>query len=466
MKRKFIFKLLSVFTAMIFLLQGLVCAAVEAEIKLKGDVNADGVTDISDVVLIRAYIVSNRTFTAEQYMAADVTKDNIIDITDVVAIRYIIVNPITDTEVMYGVWFSYLDFNSLLKGKDETNFSLNFQNVIDNCKNIGINTLIVHARSHGDAFYESSLFPTSSYLSGTLGKDLDYDAFKIMVDMCHKNGIKVHAWVNPLRLQSANEMQGLSDSYILKQWYSTKNGTYVVNVNESYYLNCAYDEVRQFVCDGIAEIVNNYEVDGIHIDDYFYPTTESYYDADAFESSGYTDLSEFRLSVISHLVSSIYSTIKSIDSNVLFGVSPQGNISNNYNNQFADVRRWCSEKGFIDYIAPQIYYGFKNKTSPFEKTASQWQEIVSESDVKLVCGLATYKIGKTDTYAGSQDAQSEWITEENIVARQMQYLSSTSYYDGVLFFRYDLLFNPQESLKPSVDTELNAIKQEIIKEEH
>lgn len=367
---------------------------------------------------------------------------------------------ISKSNAMYGIWFSYLDFDDFLRGLDKASFEARMNEVIGNCKKIGLNTIILHVRSHGDAYYFSDLFPASSHLSGTLDKAMDYDALALITYMCHKNGISVHAWINPFRLQSESEIKTLSDSYLIKQWYNDKNGTYVVNVNGRYFLNCAYSEVRKFICGGIAEVVKNYDIDGVQFDDYFYPTTDASFDKTAFEESKSTDLSQFRLDSVNELIKSVYSTIKEIKPQVPFGVSPQGNINNNYTSQYADVKRWCSEEGYIDYIVPQIYYGFENKTSPFEATANAWQETLTNKKVKFVGGLAAYKIGKTDALAGDENAQREWINADGIIARQIKILKNQKNFGGIILFRYGTLINPPQDLRNAVEAEVIKIMNE------
>ena len=120
----------------------------------------------------------------------------------------------------------------------------------------------------------------------------DYDPFSILLEEAHQLHLSVHGWVNPLRLQKDSAMAAMPDSYPVKQWYSDpqKNGTYLCKVGEYWWLNPAYPEVRQLVADGVAEILAQYHVDGIHLDDYFYPTTETAFDAAAFADAKADDL--------------------------------------------------------------------------------------------------------------------------------------------------------------------------------
>ncbi|MFR6495937.1 MAG: family 10 glycosylhydrolase [Ruminococcus sp.] len=146
--------------------------------------------------------------------------------------------------------------------------------------------------------------------------------------------------MNPLRLQKDSAMAAMPDSYPVKQWYSDpqKNGTYLCKVGEYWWLNPAYPEVRRLVADGVAEILAQYHVDGIHLDDYFYPTTETAFDAAAFADAKADDLGAFRLEQVNAMVQQIYSTVKAASPAMQLSISPQGTMDGNYTKQYADVR--------------------------------------------------------------------------------------------------------------------------------
>ncbi len=114
----------------------------------------------------------------------------------------------------------------------------------------------------------------------------------------------------------------------------------------------------------------------------------------------------------------LYDTVKEKDERLLFGISPQGNIRADYETQYADVRKWGSESGFCDYIVPQIYYGFDNETMPFLTTLEEWLKLTDESVVSLIIGLAAYKLGREDKWAGSS-AELEWINDPDIINKQI-----------------------------------------------
>jgi len=350
-----------------------------------------------------------------------------------------------------GVWVSYLEYLSLLKNKNESDFRSALNTIYSNIKNMGANTVYFHVRAHGDAYYPSSYFTWSKYITGSIGGNPGYDPLKIMIEEAHNKGLSFHAWINPMRGPASGDISSYPNNYPIKQWYNdpSKNGKYIVLVNGYYYLSPAYPEVRQLINTGIQEIVQNYDVDGIHIDDYFYPTTSDSFDADAYSSSGESNLGNWRRSTVSSMVSGIYSTVKQINSNVLFGVSPQGNISNNYNFQYADIGMWCSTSGYLDYVVPQIYWGFSHKTADFVKMANIWNSTVSSPNIKLVFGLAPYKIANS--------LYPDFCGEEKIIAREIEYSRTLPKYSGFALFSYRSLYYPDSGVKTQIDAELQAI---------
>ena len=130
-------------------------------------------------------------------------------------------------------------------------------------------------------------FPWSKYCTGYIGKDPGYDPLKVMIDEAHARGISFQAWVNPLRCYYEDDAPDVSTTYKTGQWYDTKDGDYIVKVKSYWWLNPAYKEVTDLIANGAAELVSKYDVDGVHIDDYFYPTTEAYFDSIAFNASSY-----------------------------------------------------------------------------------------------------------------------------------------------------------------------------------
>lgn len=310
-----------------------------------------------------------------------------------------------------GMWLPYVRFPDYMQGKSEESFREAVVQIMEDAAADNVNTVYFHVRPNGDAYYKSELFPKGAYL------DSDYDPLKIVLEEAHKRGISVHAWINPLRLQTAEQMEKVPDSFIVRKWINAGE-PYVKNVNGRWYLDPAYPETVELIESSVREILGNYDVDGVHIDDYFYPTTDPEFDREAFEVSGSTDLAQWRMDNVNRFVKAMYDAVKNADERLVFGISPQGNIDADYNSQYADVRRWGSEEGYCDYIIPQIYFGFENENSPFLPTLKQWEELVDDSIVSLIIGLAAYKLGREDKWAGDA-GELEWINDPDIIRKQI-----------------------------------------------
>lgn len=339
-----------------------------------------------------------------------------------------------------AVWISYIEINNLLKQQSEAEFRRSIGKIYDNCSSMGLNTVYVHVRAFGDAFYYSELYPFTKYLSGALGKKISYDPLDIMIDEAHDRNISFHAWINPLRLNSATDIASVSSDYPIGKWYrGTEKGKYIVNVGGTYYLNPAYDEAIKLVGNGVREIVSGYDVDGLHIDDYFYPTTDASFDSTAYASFGSGTLSSFRINNCNKLVKEIYDAVNDCSKTVIFGASTQGNMYNNLTQLYADTEAWC-KGGYIDYFAPQVYYGFENSGVPFKGCVDDWSDLVSGTKVKLYIGLSLYKIGEEDTWAGA--GKQEWINTRTMIKRQIEYSFDCKNCDGIALYCYNYLFSP------------------------
>lgn len=359
------------------------------------------------------------------------------------------------SDEVVGVWISYLEIGTLLKNKSEDDFRSGVRKIYDNCLSLGINTVYVHARAFGDAFYDSDLFPFTKYISGSIGVKISYDPYKILVEEAHKKGLSFHAWINPLRLCTAEDMKQIKSGFTIRDWYDNPDlkGKYIVNVNGTWYLNPAYDEAIQLVCDGVAEILENYDVDGIHIDDYFYPTTDATFDSSAYANSSYSSLSAFRINNCNKLVKGIFDTVHKKSDKAVFGASTQGSFQNNLNQMYADTEAWC-KGGYVDYFAPQIYYGFNNSAQPFETCTDTWADMVSGTDVKLYIGLAVYKIGVEDKWAGN--GKYEWCNTETMLKRQTEYARKKGC-DGIVLYSYNYIFT-NGFVTSSINAEITNLK--------
>ena len=344
----------------------------------------------------------------------------------------------TVTSEISAVWIYYNELSMKdKKGGTEEEFRSKIEKMFVDCAAMGINTVFVQVRPFADAFYPSEIFPWSAYLTGTQGKKVDYDPLKIMVETGHEKNLAVHAWINPFRISADGDKNKLSDN---NPAFKCSDKNSVVEVNGGIYFSPASQEAQKLVLDGVREIVNNYDVDGIHIDDYFYPSTEAevdkaYYDA-YIKKGGGLSLSEWRLNTISAFVSQMYSSIKSVDSDCIFSVSPAGNIDNNYNQQYADVKLWCSQRGFADWIIPQVYYGFDSEKLTFDKACRDWKKLDTIGAVKMIYGIAAYKVNSDD---------GEWKAGSGIIDKQRAYAESVGNCGGFAYFSYAHLVDNEKS---------------------
>ena len=349
-----------------------------------------------------------------------------------------------DGNEMRAVWVPYLSLNmSREDDKSEQAFLNKFNTIVENAKKCGMNTLIVQVRPFGDALYPSEYFPWSHVVGGTQGVNPGYDPLGDMVKASHSAGLKIHAWVNPLRIQASNTPSILAVGNFYNTWKSDpQKSDWVVDFGDGKYFNPAYEEVRRLVADGVKEIAQKYDVDGIQFDDYFYPTQDASFDQAAY--TAYCDtakqngtpmsLLDWRRANISAMVSLVYREVKSVKPSLPFGIAPQGNLQNDLN-MGADVSAWCSASGYVDYICPQLYVNFENPVLPFDAATKTWRELVVNKNVKLYLGLAVYK-------AGSDADSGTWKVSDTILASQVEYGRQTAC-DGFMFYSSDYLDTDQ-----------------------
>lgn len=353
-------------------------------------------------------------------------------------------------EDIRAVWIPVMQYAAWMTGQSEAQFRENVRTAFADCAALGLNTVFVHVRAYQDAYYRSEVFPAGAYLTG------DYDPLAIMVEEGHAAGLAVHAWINPLRGPTAERIGQTDRRYPLRQWYEDdeKNGTYLVWVEDRFWLNPAYEEVRQLIADGVTELLTGYAVDGIHIDDYFYPTQDEAFDAEAFAQSGSGDLAAFRRANCTALVRTLYSTVKACDPDCIFSISPQGNLRTDYDILYADAAEWAGAPGCCDWIVPQIYYGFANESCPFAETLAAWEEIAVNA--RLVIGLAAYKTGAEDPWAGS--GAREWLEDSTVLSKEAELVLRESETDGIAFYSYAALFAPEPAQADAAVSERERIR--------
>lgn len=376
-----------------------------------------------------------------------------------------------------AVWISYIDYADILTGKTESEFRSRFETVCKNAKNFGLNTLVCQVRAFGDAVYPSGLFPWSQMAAG-IGKAPGYDPLAVMLEIAHRHNLSFHAWVNPFRTFLDSQLAAVPSGSVFMNWYrdGEKNGRYIVKNNDRWYYNPGEPEVRQLILNGVIEIIKNYAVDGIHFDDYFYPTQEASFDQQSYRAyGGGKSLAQFRRQSVSSLVKSVYQAVKQTNPNIWFGISPQANIQNDMDQQYADVKLWATSNGYVDYLCPQIYYSYRSETLAFTDTLNSWKKLVTASQVRLMTGLAVFRVGcRYDTWAcpsslrpshlnnvncGAYGWQSSTPGSSDILARQYRDSLAVQKCAGVFLYSYQYLFRSTELFRDKTAYADNAVTQ-------
>lgn len=276
--------------------------------------------------------------------------------------------------------------------------------ILDNCKDMGFNAVFFQVRPCGDALYKSAIFPWSRYLTGTQGvAPADgFDPLAFAVEEAHNRGMELHAWINPYRITNAsadNDRLAASNPAVLNP------GLVLTDSNGKMYYNPGDEKSVEIIVNGAAEIVENYDVDGLHMDDYFYPeggynddTTYSYF------KSEYPDKNAWRRANVDKLVKALDERLHSIKPDIEFGISPRGIWANksemaegsdtagggSYSKIHADSRGWV-KNGWVDYIMPQIYWNIGYEIADYTVLCNWWSDVVRGTDVKLYIGEGAYR---------------------------------------------------------------------------
>ena len=355
-------------------------------------------------------------------------------------------NPALPAGEWRAVWVSYLEWARMDFSSEET-FRAGAAQLLDNCAGLGLNTVLAQVRPFGDALYRSNLYPWSHLCTGVQGQDPGFDPLDVLLQEAHGRGLSVEAWINPYRLRSSAAVPpNLAETNLIcthPEWTCT--------VGEGVYLNPAEPAAAGYVVQGVAELVQNYAVDGIHFDDYFYPTTDEGIDAVQFAASGVSSRTIWRRENVTALVQAVHDAVKAQDPTLRFGISPQGNPDNDEDQQYSDVKAWLAaggDRAVVDYLCPQVYWGEGFTLSSgstrfaFENIVPEWLGYPRAADVALYFGLGAYRIGVGDGGA-DPDAGTRWNTGEAL-ARQVQFLREQNA-GGWALYRYGSLFDPDRA---------------------
>jgi len=318
--------------------------------------------------------------------------------------------------------------------------------ILDYSKEMGMNAVFLQVRPAADALYKSKYFPWSKYLTGKQGTEPlnGFDPLEFWVNEAHKRGIQLHAWINPYRVsKNTNKDKKHDFSSLYASNPARIHPEYVVKHSDgNLYFDPGIPEVRALIVDSVKEIVSNYEVDGIHMDDYFYPDT-IFNDSKTYKkyAGGFKNINDWRRENVNILIRELSKGIKSVDDKVKFGISPFGIWANkktnplgsdtsggeSYNNHYADTRKWVKEH-MIDYIVPQLYWNIGFSIADYSKLLSWWDSTVAGTGVDLYIGQAAYRTGVSDP-------SSPWYGI-NEIEKQLKLNNKMSQVKGSIFFSY------------------------------
>ena len=349
-----------------------------------------------------------------------------------------------------GVWIASvfnIDFPSK-PGLSAAQLKAELDDIVKVSKEAGLNTIFFQVRPTSDALYDSGIFPTSHWLTGTQGERFagGFDPLAYIIEKAHANNIELHAWVNPYRITQGSAASPQHDlNALARNNPARRNPDWVIKYDDGrMYYNPGLPAVRDLILQGVLEIINKYDVDGIHFDDYFYPSpiTGAHFDDDAAFAryGGDKSRDEWRCENVNTLVKSVYDAVKKAKPEVRFGISPTGIWANDNSNPagsatrgfqhryalHADSRAWV-EGGYIDYLLPQIYWAFNTQVAPFDVLTRWWSSLLDGTGVDLYIGHAVYKL--------SQPGEANFKNSLEI-PRQVEYARQYMGVRGSAFYGY------------------------------
>ena len=287
-----------------------------------------------------------------------------------------------------GAWIQCV--NGQFQGLSKETMQKTLTSQLNALQQAGINAIIFQIRAEGDALYQSSYEPWSRFLTGVQGKNPGWDPLQWMIDECHRRNMELHAWINPYRAKTKGTAV-LSPIHPYNK-YPKQFVTYAGQL----YFDPALPENRKYICKIVRDIVNRYDIDAIHMDDYFYPYPnpgEDFPDNASFAQygRGYANKADWRRDNVNILIKEIHETVRECKPWVKFGVSPFGIYRNqksdpngsatnglqNYDDLYADVLMWVNN-GWVDYNIPQVYWEIGHKAADYDTLVRWWAKHASE----------------------------------------------------------------------------------------
>ncbi|WP_042228585.1 family 10 glycosylhydrolase [Paenibacillus popilliae] len=358
------------------------------------------------------------------------------------------------TEGLRGAWISTvynIDWPTVPRtGADLEQQKQEYSDMLDKLQNIGMNAVFVQVRPTSDAFFPSKLLPWSEWLTGKQGQDPGYDPLAYLIEETHRRGMEFHAWFNPFRISVQGDIAKLAADHPARE-----HPDWVVKHGGKLMYNPGVPEARQFIIKTIMEVVDGYDIDGVHLDDYFYPygqAAEPFLDDASYKAYNkvFTNKDDWRRNNVNQFIQQLHEECKVSKANIRFGVSPfgvwrnstldpTGSLTqagyNSYDDLYADVRTWI-KNGWIDYVAPQVYWHIGYKLASYDTLVDWWVKETAGTGVELYIGHAAYKLA---------DAQQKDWSSADVLIDQLDYNKQYGSVKGSIFFSAsDLLNNTKD----------------------
>ena len=286
-----------------------------------------------------------------------------------------------------GAWIQAV--NHQFEGIPTAELKAELSRQLDTLASCGINAILFQVRVEADALYKSDIEPWSAYLTGVQGQapDEDWDPLQFMIDECHARCMELHAWINPFRAKTK------PTTVLAETHQMTLHPERIIKFGDLALFNPALKENRDYICNVAADIITRYDIDGFHIDDYFYPYPDGnlkFADDASFKNDprGFKNKDDWRRDNVNLFIEQLYNTVKEIKPWVKFGISPFGIYRNksadypegsettgfeNYSGLYADVLYWI-ENGWMDYCIPQTYWNTGYKAADYAILAKWWSD--------------------------------------------------------------------------------------------
>jgi uncharacterized lipoprotein YddW (UPF0748 family) len=330
--------------------------------------------------------------------------------------------------------------------------------ILDDHQATGINAVMFQVRPAADAFYAKSTEPWSKWLNGEQGLAPDpiYDPLQFAIEEAHKRGMELHAWFNPYRATLDNNYRSLSPNHITNlkpEWFFTYGGQKLFNPG--------LPEVREYIIHIILNVVDNYDIDGVHMDDYFYPylvAGQAINDADAYKQYGsrFADIRDWRRNNVDTLIQMLGDSIHKHKPHMKFGVSPFGIWANKYQNpegsdthggssyyeNYADVRKWL-QKGWVDYAVPQLYWPLNSRLANFDTLLTWWGN--NTFNRHLYIGMGVYRVAEHSKASAAYKVRTE-------LPNEMRHIRNNPRIEGSVFFSSNSLTNNFGGFADSLQT--------------